>query len=577
MRSVLLFIALISLGSNLLSQGYRINIDTLTCKHRIGGSLDSIDLISGFNMVTFAGAGWNTRNSILDPYFLIENQSAQLFWKNTRFTSYKYSGLPHLGVAYMFGSNAQQFVKAEFQQVFRSNVLLNIRYIKKTSGGILRNSAFNEDDVQLSLRHTGRLYSFDLHSSYERAKIEQSGGIIADSLAELYSLPFIPVNRSSSELQTKRSRVLFDQYFDFVKDSSLAFGICTESALNIKNFKLNESDTLYGLYPIINYDSLKTKDQHQWSSISGGAGIFFSRGAGSIKVIPMLNYWNFQNLGRFMDTTELSLMSRINYYGKRWEAAGNVFYTFQGARNEWNEDFYIKYKLNNVVLDLKSEIQFKLPDYYQRYALGNSTLPIIGDWEKQLRSHHMIRVIKSNKKLYWDMNFSHTLLQQNYFFIDSVWRNDSLTKLSFFELGTTVGFHHKAFNAQLHCRLTKNDGMESIIPAHQLFSRVYLKGGLFKARKMISYTGIEMGYLSPFNSIGYLPQLGGLSFAPTGKEVPEQLLLHYYAGFQIDEFKFFFRLENIHLFWSNRTLQQVSGYPVTPLQIKLGITWDFFD
>jgi len=93
---------------------------------------------------------------------------------------------------------------------------------------------------------------------------------------------------------------------------------------------------------------------------------------------------------------------------------------------------------------------------------------------------------------------------------------------------------------------------------------------------MISYTGIEMGYLSPFNSIGYLPQLGVLTFAPTGKEVPEQFLLHYYAGFQIDEFKFFIRLENIHSFWSNRTLQQMSGYPVTPLQIKLGITWDFF-
>jgi hypothetical protein len=210
----------LSLGSILYSQGYRTNLDTLTYEYRVGGKLDSIDLISGFNSTTLPGAGWNTRNNVPDLNFLFKNQSGQLFWRNEPFTNYKFTGLPHLGVAYMFGSNAQQFINAEFQQVFHSNIILNIGYIKKASNGILRNSAFNEEHVQLALRYTGRIYSFDIHSSYESAKVEQSGGITKDSLADLYSLPFIPVNRSSSELQTKRSRVLIDQYFDFVKDSS---------------------------------------------------------------------------------------------------------------------------------------------------------------------------------------------------------------------------------------------------------------------------------------------------------------------------------------------------------------------
>jgi hypothetical protein len=106
---------------------------------------------------------------------------------------------------------------------------------------------------------------------------------------------------------------------------------------------------------------------------------------------------------------------------------------------------------------------------------------------------------------------------------------------------------------------------------------MYLKGGIFKARKMISFTGVEIGYSSKFQSIGYLAQLGALSFVPTGNSVPEQVVFHYYGGFQIDEFKFFFRLENIHSFWSVRSTQQLKGYPVSPFQIKLGVTWDFFD
>jgi len=205
-RSVLTFIFLLCIWTKLLGQGCRTAVDTLTYSYRIGGSLDSIDLLSGFNSVTYPGAGWNTRNNVLEPAGFIHSPGGQLFWRNSPFKSYMYTGLPHLGVGYQFGSNAQQYVRAEFQQVFHSNVMLNIRYIKKTSNGVLRNSAFNEEDVQLALKRTGKIYSFDLHTSYESSKVEQSGGITSDTLPDYYSLQFIPVIKGSSELRTKRSR-----------------------------------------------------------------------------------------------------------------------------------------------------------------------------------------------------------------------------------------------------------------------------------------------------------------------------------------------------------------------------------
>jgi hypothetical protein len=576
-RSFLLIIAITSFGSNLFSQGYRTRIDSLTYIYRIGGKLDSIDLISGFNTATYPGAGWNTKSNVLNPYFLVKNKGGQLFWSNESFVNYIHTGLPHLGVAYMFGSNAQQYIHAEYQQVFRANVLLNLRYIKKTSNGILRNSGFNEENVQFALRKTGSVYSFNLRSAYEIAKVEQSGGVISDSLPDLYSLPFIPVLRSSSELQTKRSSIFSDHYFDFIGDSSLASGLCLESGVQVKNFRLNESDTLYGLYPIINYDSLQTADQHQWSSASLGTGVFLSNRAGSIKLIPTFNFWNFRNLERYRDTLELALTSRFNYFGKRMKVEGSAFYNFQGAQNEWNEEILFKYQFETITLNFSSEVQSKLPDYYQRYAIGNNVLPIDDSWEKQLRSHHTLRAIKQNRNLFCEVNASHTLLKKNYFFADSIWRNDILSNINFIQLGSTSGFNIKVLHGQLNYSYTRTSGIASIIPNHQLFSRIYLKGGIFKARKMISYSGIETGYLSSFTSIGYLPQVGALTLTPAGKTVSQQFLLHCYAGFQIDEFKFFFRLENIQSFWSPRSTQQVSGYPVAPFQIKLGVTWDFFD
>lgn len=488
-----------------------------------------------------------------------------------------YTGLPHLGVGYMFGSNAQQYVKAEFQQVFHSNVMLNIHYIKKASNGILRNSAFNDENVQLSLKRTGKIYSFDLQSSYESVKAEQSGGITNDTLPDYYGLSFIPVNRSSSELRTKKSRILLGQFVDLVKDSTKAAGLCVSSALQIKKFELNESDTLYGIYPVINYDSLVTHDQHQWSSVSSGAGFFYSNRIGSVNLVPTISYWNFQNLGRFRDTVELSIKSHYYYAKSRIELEGNASYNIQGAQNEWNEELRFRYRMPGFQCYLTSVIQSKLPDYYQRYALGNNTLPVSGVWDKQLNSFHEIRALKEWNRVRLDVDLSYVSAQKNYWFIDSIWRNDTLTKLNFIQVGSTLAYHYKAFHTQLNYRYTHSNGIDVVIPAHQLFSRMYLKGGIFKARKMISYTGFEIGYLSKFQSIGYLTQLGALSFAPTGNSVPEQIVLHYYGGFQIDEFKFFFRLENIHSFWSVRSTQQLKGYPVSPFQIKLGITWDFFD
>ncbi len=49
------------------------------------------------------------------------------------------------------------------------------------------------------------------------------------------------------------------------------------------------------------------------------------------------------------------------------------------------------------------------------------------------------------------------------------------------------------------------------------------------------------------------------------------------VGFEVKGFRFFARAENIGYFWNNRMTQTVRGYPIPPVQIRLGITWDFWN
>ena len=94
---------------------------------------------------------------------------------------------------------------------------------------------------------------------------------------------------------------------------------------------------------------------------------------------------------------------------------------------------------------------------------------------------------------------------------------------------------------------------------------------------MKAYAGVDVAYLSSFQRIGYYSQVAAFDLNNPDVTSAYTSALHFFTGFQIDEFKFFLRVENLNYFWSDRNLQQVRGYPIPSTQFRLGITWDFFN
>ena len=194
----IVYIILICLSNHSWSQQHFLfgEVDTLTYAHRIGGSIDSVDLITGQNTSTLAGGGWNTRANSFDTDFFMKNAGGQQFFSFGEWKKLQFSGLPHLGFAYSFGSKGMQYVQAEFQQAYRKKLMLNVFYEKNTSNGFLRNSDFDHNNVHVQLNKFGKAYSFDLKSSYESSRVSQNGGLQVDTLPELFDLQFLPVNKS---------------------------------------------------------------------------------------------------------------------------------------------------------------------------------------------------------------------------------------------------------------------------------------------------------------------------------------------------------------------------------------------
>ena len=94
---------------------------------------------------------------------------------------------------------------------------------------------------------------------------------------------------------------------------------------------------------------------------------------------------------------------------------------------------------------------------------------------------------------------------------------------------------------------------------------------------MKSFIGIEPQWISGFQRISLLPLLDVFSVTQITEKQRGFVDLAFYTGFEVKGFRFFARAENIGYFWNNRMIQTVKGYPIPPMQIRLGITWDFWN
>ena len=100
---------------------------------------------------------------------------------------------------------------------------------------------------------------------------------------------------------------------------------------------------------------------------------------------------------------------------------------------------------------------------------------------------------------------------------------------------------------------------------------------MFKAKKLQAYLGVDAFYVSRFNAIQFNTLSGCYEFW-NGNGVNNGFAnLHFFTGFQIDEFKFYVRFENIGYFWNQHSLPQLANHPIAATQFRLGLTWDFFN
>ncbi|HLU86798.1 MAG TPA: putative porin [Taishania sp.] len=549
--------------------------DTLKFNYTTGGTIDSVDINFSQHSSTLPGGGFSTSENSFAYDFFVQNSGGSVFRNFTNWKKMRFSALPHLGFGYIFGGQQTQIVKANYTHALSENQLLNIDYDMQRGSNFMRNGLFGHHDVQLQYQLKTNFYTLDLKGQYLSRLINQNDGLLTDSTLYTSGLDMSPVRKDIALSKQQGGRVNLNHYFDFLpKDSINATGLYIENRLNIFNRKYKESsDTLDLIYPVINISTDSTSDQYQLSQIANGAGLYYDRPGFYLKAGLDYNYWNYFNLGQNQDRSEVNLDGKLGIQIKRIEIENHTNINMIGAAGEWFTNTNIRFGWKNFKLNGKADISYLLPEPFQRsyYANNVSYNTQFDQLNKQFKLNlhaQLSYVIKQHSISVFAGNATAT---NTYWFINNSWRNDTLTTLNALTIGIAGQTGYKALRFSLKASYNKSNWMPEML----IQSRLYVQGRLFKGKKLLAQIGVEGAYLSSYQLLEHLPYMD--VFNLTNQIGSSRTNLHVFGAFEVSRFRFFFRVENLGKFWTEPIQRIAFNQTIPNMQIRIGITWDFFN
>lgn len=550
--------------------------DTLKHSYTTGGPIDSVDISFTSHSSTLPGGGFAATENV-QPYDLfLKNEGGGLFrnfdsWKKMRF-----SALPHLGFGYVFGGQETQIVKTNYTHAFNENNLLNIDYNMQRGNNFLRNGLFNKHDVQLQYQLTSRFYSLDLKGQYLNKTINQNDGVVTDTLIAVYGLAFAPVRKENAVSKYRGARIDINHYFDFLaKDSLNATGLYIDNKLQILNRKYSEySDTLSLLYPTTYLHLDSTNDQYQLSEIANAAGLYYNRKGFYLKAGILNNWWKYVNLGNVIERSELNLDAKLGITIKdKIELENHTNFNFIGAAGEWFSNTKLGFKFGQFSFLGNADVSLLLPEQYQRFYYSNNSMYDLSfdQLKKQFRMNIQAQLNYTYQQHSVGVYAKNATATNNYWFFNDTWRNDTLTTLNALSIGIKGQTGYKILRFSMNGSYNNSNWMPNLL----IQGRLYIQGRMFKGRKLLGQFGVESSYHTGYRILEHLPYMD--VYRMTTMSNKPMVNLHVFGAFEVSRFRFFFRVENLGSFWTDKTYRVALNQPLPAMQVRVGITWDFFN
>ena len=558
-----------------------IPIDTLRSSYSSLGKLDTMDFNGIYFSSSFPLRSIDNRFGFPSIDLLDMNSSIYSSIQNKK-AALTFSALPHVGFSYLFGSQGSQLLGLNYQQAFKKGFLLNAQIGTDKTDGFFRNTAFSKSSYAFQLARKSKQHSFLLEIFRGKELREWNGGVVSDSQAVNFSPDLLPVNKNNASSLFTNSKICLTNSVSLFSDSSRVFGI------EIKQFYENIKRTYLENYSIVNsYDSIyfnstQTNDIYTLKTFENQVGGFYKTPFLEFSSHVVIRNWRYSNFEIKSDTTEFDLNERIQFKNKFLKFTNSASYNLYGAKNALSSFSEVSSVFLGYKITINHSFHRRLPLVFQRYYSSNNVFYKMENFELQTHQKLKIAVSKSIGKQVFSLDYALVSFKQNYFFNTSIseWKRDLDVSSSLIQQAKISSeFHFLVFHIYPSYTFTKMDESINFLPQHTFETRFLIKGGIFKAKKLKGMLGFDFIILSSYKSLTFNPQMGIFDFKLLSQTAFNSGTMNagVFTGFEVDKFRFYLRWDNLAYLWANRMQTFIIGSPMPSTQIKIGLTWDFWN
>lgn len=558
-----------------------IQLDSLKISNKTGGELDSVDRICLVYTNSFSNNNFTNFQFIDASYYL--NPAKGMFFSNPKIINQLYfTALPHIGFSYVFGTQGTQLLNFNYQQAFKYNFLVNAAIKRNQTTGFYRNTALQNNVYDLKIGRIGKLHTFLFSGIYANESSAWNGGIEIDTLANYYSPNLIPVRKENALSTNKNTVFNLKNYLKIAGDSVDFLRLQLVNQYNSQRRTYAEDDSLINLYPVIYIDSNTTNDTLVINRFNNSLSVLLKSKSLSFEAGANFDFWSYETFNLKRDTLELGIFEQISFEWKDYKVKHSGRLNLVGAGRGFDVSTTISVPVLRGFLQFYHQLNYTYPELIQRHFFGNNASYQLADLELQKRQQFKISLkeIKDNKGL--EVYYSLVNYKDNYFFdnFQLTWRNDlAISSGIFHQVGIQKPFHFKQIHFLPSYVFNSTKEEFRVIPMHQLNARLMFQGGIFKAKKLKFACGFDISLHSKFRSTTFLPYLSVFDLSASTTNPYQKTLFNasFFSSFEVETFHFFVRADNFAYFWSNKETSIIQGYTMPNTQIKIGITWDFWN
>ena len=563
-------------------QTHHFEYDTLKFKHAILGDLDTFDLGTRPLSSSFLFPSASNNSYVIEPNQLFHPGNSIYSLPKSTENNLIFSALPHIGFGYSFGALATQKLDFDYEQAFKNGFLINSSIHNFKTDGFFRNTNAQNNRYELALARNGKLHSFQLLANSLKVERNWNGGTQNDTLTSSFSPDLIPVRKENAQSVYKNSSIQLLNKISLFQDPNKQIGI--SSVNSYERFKrfYSEQDSISSLYSSVNIDSSKTNDSLLQHSLNNNLGLYYKSERLTLESGMSSSYWNYRAFEYRNDTLEIGIYTQTNLKFSKFKFVQKGNFNLLGAANGFHNSMRLQGDLFGFDFNITHQVFNELPLVFQRYFYSNNVAYKTANLEKQWFQDFTTQISRSLGKQTFKLVYELGQFDKIYQFESQqqIWRNDlNSSKGNYQQISLKSELNWRWLNCHLNYQFTAIDEDKRFIPKHLLDSRLFVKGGIFKAKKLKALAGIDFILTSSYKRLNFIPQMTifDLEYSSVNPISSGFMNLAAFASFEVETFRLFVRMDNLAYFWQNRQIELVNGYAFPSTQLKIGITWDFWN